>query len=169
MRNRRRAMTLLELIMATTLMTAMVGTVTVVLRTGHLAWQAQQGDAAAMMSANATLRHIVRRVRQAQAVTSITPSSSVTGKLTVSMPSGETMTWDHNVGKAEVSFKISGPANVLSTGITELSFTGYEADGVTETTTADDVHSVKCQVRVELPREVDGTRTVSCWAWLRSW
>jgi len=167
--NHRRAMTLLELIVATTLMTVMVATVAVVLRTGHVAWKAQQGDAVKIMAANATVRHIVRRVRQARAVTSITPAGSVTGKLSLLMPSGETMTWDHNVGQKEVSFKISGPNNVLSTGITELNFTGYEADGTTETTVAEDVHSVKCRVAVELPRDANGTRIVSCWAWLRSW
>ncbi len=169
MGNRRRAMTLLELIMATTLMTTMVATVTVVLRTGHVAWKAQQGDAAEMMAANATLRHIVRRVRQAQAVTSITSSADITGKLSLLMPSGETMSWEHNAGKKEVSFKIAEPRSILSTGITELSFTGYEADGTTEASVAEDVHSVKCRVVVELPRDANGTRIVTCWAWLRAW
>ena len=171
MGKRRRGMTLLELIVATTLMAAMVATVTVVLRTGHVAWEAQQGDAAQIMAANATVRHIVRRVRQAQAVTSITPPGSVPGKLSVLMPSGEEMVWDHDVGKTEVAFGIdtNNPKDLLSTGITEMSFTGYEADGTTETAVEEDIHSVKCQVVVELPRDANGTRTVSCWAWLRAW
>ncbi len=79
------------------------------------------------------------------------------------------MKWSHNAAQEEVSLKTTGPWSVLSTGITELSFTGYEADGTTETTVEADIHSVKCRVRVELPRETNGTRDVSCWAWLRAW
>ena len=159
-------MTLLELIMATTLMTAMVATVSVVLRTGHVTWVAQQGDAAQIRAANATLRHIVRRVRQAQAVTLI---SSDAGKLQLLMPSGETMAWHFK--EPEVVFDVdnNNPNDLLSTGITQMTLTGYEADGITETTAVDDIHSIKCQVSVELPRETNGTRTVTCWAWLRAW
>lgn len=169
MGNRRRAVTLLELMIATTLMTAMVGTVGVVLRTGHMAWEAQQGDAAKIMAANATLRHIVRRVRQAQEVTAISNSSEKAGNLSLLMPSGETLAWTLDTPAEEALFGVDSADNLLSRGITELSFTGYEADGTTETTVVDDIHSVKCQVVVELPRDANGTRTVSCRAWLRAW
>ncbi len=169
MANRRRGMTLLELIMATTLMTTMVATVTVVLRTGHVAWQAHQGDAAKIMAANATARHIVRRVRQAEAVTAISNANKKNGNLSLLMPSGETFAWTLDKPAEQAFFGIDGADSLLSQGITELSFTGYEADGVTATLVEADIHSVKCRVRVELPRETNGTRDVSCWAWLRAW
>ncbi len=169
MDKRRRGMTLLELILATTLMTTMVVAVAVTLRTGHVAWQAHQDDAAQVIAANATVRHIVRRVRQAQAVTGVSRPNQASGNLSLLMPSGETMVWNHNSAKQEVSFGIGSANAVLGQGITELRFTAYEADGTTQTNTPADVHSIKCQVSVELPRETGGTRTVGCWAWLRSW
>ena len=115
MSNRRRGVTFLELIMATTLMTALVATVTVVLRTGHVAWEAQQGDAAKIMAANATLRHIVRRVRQAQAVTAISPPNKKEGNLSLLMPSGETLAWTLDKQAEEAFFGVDsqGPVHVL--------------------------------------------------------
>lgn len=169
MGNRRRGMTLLELIMATTLMTTMVATVAVVLRTGHAAWQAQQGEAAQIMAAHATVRHIVRRVRQAEAVDNISKATRIDGELKLLMPSGEKLVWKLDKGTEEARFGINSADNLLSRGITELRFIGYEADGVTQTDDKKEVHSIKCQVRVELPRETNSTRTVSCWAWLRAW
>jgi hypothetical protein len=162
-------MTLLELIMATTLITAVVSTVGVVIRTGHVAWKARQDDSAKIMAANATVRHIVRRVRQAEAVTAISPPNKKEGHLSLLMPSGETYVWELDKQAEEAFFGVDSADNLLGRGITELTFTGYEADGVTETLTEDDIQSVKCRVVVELPRDVNGTRTVTCWAWLRAW
>jgi hypothetical protein len=159
-------MTLLELIMATTLMTTMVATVGVVLRTGHMTWQAQQGDAVQIRTAHATLRHIVRRVRQARAVLDLNTAS---GKLQVLMPSGEELSWRLQGDELSFGIDTNNPMDLLSTGITQLILTGYEADGTTETEILDDIHSIKCQVSVELPRETNATRTVSCRAWLRAW
>lgn len=169
MAKRRSGITLLELILATTLMTAIVVTVAVVLRTGHMAWEAHQGDMAQVRAANATVRHIVRRVRQAQAVTAISDPSDSSGNLAVQMPSGETLVWGHNSSTQEVAFGVGSADHVLGKGILELSFIGYEADATTQTTNPADIRSVRCQVLVELPRETGGTRPAGCWAWLRSW
>ena len=74
-----------------------------------------------------------------------------------------------NGGQNEVSFGVGSATDLLSQEITGLTFTAYEADGTTETETLADIHSIKCEVAVELPRETGGTHTVSCRAWLRSW
>ena len=169
--NRRAGMTLLELTLATTLMTTMVVSVAVVLRTGHVAWEAHQGDASQIMAAGATVRHVVRRVRQAQEVTAISAADSESGSLTLLMPSAEKMAWKRKNSTDEVFFGIdtNNPNDLLAQEITAIYFIGYEADGITETVVPADIRSVKCQLSVELPRETGGTRNVSCRAWLRSW
>jgi len=169
MTGQRSGMTLLELILATTLLSALVAATGIVLRTGHAAWDAHNGDAVRVASANAVLRHVARRVRQAQAVTNISLPSDTSGTLSLSMPTLETYVWDHSDVDDQVSFGVSTADSVLAEEITELSFTGYEADGVTQTTVAGDIHSVKCHVSVQLPRDTGGARSVSCMAWLRSW
>ncbi len=169
MDNPRAGTTLLELILATTLLTSMVVATAVVLRTGHVAWQANQTDAQRISSANATLRHIVRRVRQAESVAAISGPTDTSGSLSVLMPSGATLAWDHDAATREVQFGVSTADSLLGQEISTLSFTGYEADGTTQTTVVADIQSVKCHATVELPRKTNGTRSVSCWAWLRAW
>ena len=164
MRESRRGMTLLELTLAMSLMAVMVTAVGSVLRTAHTAWVVHEGDTKEILAAGATLRHVVRHIRQAEAVTDI-QGSTVTGTLTVLMPSGDTLTWAHDVGQANVMFGTS----TLGENIIEMGFTGYEADGVTITNTAADIHSVEIHIQVQLPSETGGTRDITCWAWLRSW
>jgi hypothetical protein len=161
-------MTLLELTLATSLMTTMVVGVAVVLRTGHVAWEACQGDASQIMAAGATVRHIVRRVRQAQEVTSISQPANKSGKLSLLMPSGETIVWERTNSTDEVLFGIGTADSLLAQQVTAMYFTGYAADGITPTAVPADIYSVKCRLSVELPRATGGTRNVSCWAWLRA-
>ena len=167
--NRRAGVTLLELILATALMTGMVAATAVVLRTGHLAWQAAQTDAALISAGNATVRHIVRRVRQAEAVTAVSDPGDTSGSLSVLMPSGETMVWSHDDATRQVSYGVGSADGLLGQDISTLSFTGYRADATTQTAVPAEIQSIKCHASVELPRTSGGTRTVSCWAWLRAW
>jgi hypothetical protein len=165
----RRGLSLLELIVASAMLTTVVAGVGVVLRGMHLAWQAHEQDSKRIQAAHATLRHIVRQCRQATAVTAITAPGDTAGALSVTLPSGSTAAWARNAGTHEVNFGIGAANNLLAEFITELTFTGYAGDGVTATTTPSSIRSVECRVRVDLPRETNGLRYVSTRAWLRSW
>jgi prepilin-type N-terminal cleavage/methylation domain-containing protein len=165
----RRGLTLLELIIASALLTVVVAGVGVVLRGMHVAWQAHDGDVKRIQAAHATLRHIVRQCRQGTAVTALTASGNTAGSLSLTLSDGSTAVWARNAATNEVNFGIGAASDLLAEHITELTFTGYEADGVTPTTTPADVRSVKCRVRVDLPRDTNGARYVSSRVWLRSW
>lgn len=169
MSKRRGGMTMLELIIATTLMTTLVVAVGVVVRTGRTAWDAQQGDAERIAAANNAVRHVVRRIRQAQAVAHITAPSETSGTLSLLMPLGEVLVWRHDAASRVVYFGVGSADSVLAEEILNLSFVGYKADAITQTTANREIQSVRCQVRVQLPRETGGDRTVSCWGWLRAW
>jgi len=166
---RRAAMTLLELTIATTLTTTMVTAVALLLRSSHTAWKAHQDDSHAIQSAVATLRHVVRQVRQATSVQSISAASEIAGSLSVLMPSGQTYAWQRNGTTNEVSFGVTTADSLLATGIEEFSLLGYESDGTTTTDVPRDIRAIRCQVRVELPRELGGSRTVNSQVWLRAW
>ena len=143
--------------------------VSVVVRGAHAAWEAQENDYHRLEAAHAVVLHVVRGIRQATAVTAVTDPSEVAGSLSLLMPTGDTHVWDRDSGTDEVNFGVSAASDLLAEGITALTFTAYEADGVTPTTTVDDVHSIKCQVTVQLTQGGGTARSVSCWAWLRSW
>ncbi|MEX2559278.1 MAG: hypothetical protein WD403_05150 [Pirellulales bacterium] len=166
---KRRALTLLELVTATALLATLVTAVAVLLRGAHAAWQGHDKDLARLEAAHATLRHLVRNIRQAQAVSAVSPAGDLSGALSIVMPSGQTYAWDHDDVAERVNFGITTASDLLAEEISELNFVGYRADGTTSTTAVEEIQSIDCQVTVELPRQAGGTRTVITRAWLRSW
>ena len=94
----------------------------------------------------------MRQCRQAKGVTAISASTDTAGSLAVTLADGSTAVWARNAGADEVNFGIGAATDLLAEYIEELTFTGYEADGVTTTATPADIRSVNCRVRVELPR-----------------
>jgi prepilin-type N-terminal cleavage/methylation domain-containing protein len=168
-RTARGGFSLLEMMVATTIMAMLMTSVVVIVRSGYAVWNAQEQDIAIANNANAVLRHFVRELRQGVGVTAISAASSTSGNLSFITASGTTKSWSHNSGAAQVSFNNGTSAQVLAPTITELNFIGYEADGVTQTTVVDDIQIVKCSVKVTMTQGGGQTRTVSCRAWVRSW
>jgi hypothetical protein len=138
-------------------------------RRAREAWEAHEGDYTRIEAAHATLRHLVREVRQADAVTSISLASDNSGQLGLLMPGAETRLWEHDDPTDIVNFTSTAGSGMLADNITGLRLTGYKADGTTTTTVPAEVQFLKIEVTVELPREVNGTRVVSSFVWLRSW
>ena len=167
-KNRRGGMTLLELVIASSMLAVTLTSIAVVMRTGRMAWEAHEGDYVRIEAAHATLRHIVRRIRQADAVTAITDPTDNSGSLTVTMNNGDTETWDHAGTIVNYGINDTTPSDMLATNIVGLRFAGYFADGVTQTNMPDDVQCVRIDVTVQLPRETGGTRVLRSWVWVRS-
>ena len=165
----RRGLSLLEMIIATAMMSMMMTSVVVIVRSGYSIWNAQEQDIDIANNANSVLRHVVRELRQAEAVTAISAPASTSGSLSVLSASGATKTWSHNSGLAQVSFNNGATTQLLAPTINQLNFIGFEADGTTQTTVASDIHAVKCTVTVTLTKGGGQTRTVSCRTWIRSW
>ena len=162
-------MTLLELLIATSMLAMVLTTVSVVMRSGRAAWDAHEADYTRIESAHATLRHIVRQVRHADAVTEITSKSDDSGRVGLLLPSGDIRIWDHDAGTNMVNCGIGAPDSPLAPDISGLRFIGLKADATTDAASADEVQCMRIEVTVQLPHEVGGARTVSSWAWVRSW
>lgn len=165
----RRAMTLLEVIMATTLLATFATAVGLVLRSGHTAWSAHEEDATQLEAAHATARHIVRQVRQASAVVAISSASSGSGSLSLQMASGQTYVWSRNATTNEVYFGVGSASDLLAAGISGLTFTAYQADGTTPTAVPAQIRSIVCRVSVDLPHQVNASRSVTSRSWIRAW
>jgi prepilin-type N-terminal cleavage/methylation domain-containing protein len=165
----RRAFSLLEMMAATTIMALVMVSVVVVVRSGYTVWNAYEDDVDVAENAYGVLRHFVRELRQAQAVTAISAPTDTTGDLSYSMASGAVHTVSLNGGTSQVTLDNGTTTNLLATSIDQMSFVGYEADGVTPTIVADDIQLVKCTAQVTLSIGGGTTRTVSTSAWIRSW
>lgn len=162
-------MTLLELMLATAMMATIVTAVSVVLRTGYTTWLAQEADTQRTQALHATLRHLVRNIRQAEAVTAISAAGNHSGSLSLLMPSSETYVWAHDTATNQVRFGTNSPNHLLAEFITEMSFAGYAADGVTQTDIPEEIHLIYCTVRTSLPSGSGGAGAVSSWVWIRAW
>jgi type II secretory pathway pseudopilin PulG len=161
-------MSLLEMMVATTIMATLMASVVVVIRSGYAAWNAQESDIDRLENAYGLLRHFAQQLRQASSVTAISAPASTTGSLSFLTPTSATRTWSYS-GGGDVYFHNGTSNQLLAKSINSLNFVGYEADGVTSTMAVDEIQIVKCTVQVTLPRGGGVTRTVSSRAWIRSW
>lgn len=165
----RRAFSLLELVISCAMLGTLMVAVGGVLRTSRQAWEAHEADYVRLESLHATVRHIVRNVRQADAVTEISAASDTSGRLGLKLVDGSTVVWDHDSLTSKVNFGVTTPTSLLADNITSLKFTAYKADGVTATTAPGQVQNLLIEASVTLPRESGSTKTISSWAWIRSW
>jgi prepilin-type N-terminal cleavage/methylation domain-containing protein len=164
----RRGMTLLELVIATTMLTVVMATISVVLRTGRQAWEAHEADYERIEAAHATLRHVLRRARQAREVVSVSPNTDDSGQLSLRMADDSIEAWDHDENTQTVNYGITTANNLLATNVTGLRFTGFQANGTSVTVVPAEIRALRIEVTVQLPVE-SGTRRVESWVWIRSW
>jgi hypothetical protein len=162
-------LSLLEMMVATAMMATLMSSVVVVMRSGYAVWNAQEADIDALENGYGIMRHFAQQMRQADAVTVISAPSDTTGDLSFTTATGVTRSWSHTGGPELVYFNNGTSNELLAKNIDSLTFTGYEADGVTQTTVVNDIQVVKCAVQVTLPQGAGVTRTMSCRAFIRSW
>lgn len=167
MKTMRHGMSLLELVVATGIMAAIITSAAALMRTSQTVWTAYNSDIARLDAAHATLRHIVRELRQCWSISSITPAAQTSGSLSAVNGDGNTLVWTKSGNN--VNFGISPVSSLLASDVSELRFTGYAADGVTATTSVASIRSVLCTVVVQLDRDTSASKTIRCRAWLRAW
>ena len=165
----RAGVTLLEIVIASTMLAVVVAAVSLLVRSARETWAAHTADYGRIEAAHATVNHIVRRARQAVSVSAISGPAETSGNLSLLMPSGDTYVWEHDGAGDAVNFGTDAASNLLAEDITGLKFTAYKADGTTQTTDPTEVQSMRIETTVQLPRETGGQRTVDSWAWIRSW
>jgi hypothetical protein len=162
-------LTLLEMIIASTLMTMVLAAVSVVMRTGRAAWEAHEADFTRLTACHATLRHIVRQVRQAEAVLSVSGPTDNSGSISIRLPNDSALVWDHDAATNRVFFGEGVADSLLAEDISQLNIQAYCADGTTPATSVDQIQCVVVTLAVNLPRDTNPVRTISSWVWIRTW
>lgn len=153
---------------ATAIMATITASVVVVMRSGYAVWNAQEADIDVLENGYGVLRHFVRQLRQATAVSGITASNNTLGSLSFTTPTSTTRTWARNASN-DVYYNNGTSNQLLAKNINSLTFTGFKADGITATTTIGEIQCVQCQVQVTLPRGAGVTRTLTTRTWIRTW
>jgi type II secretory pathway pseudopilin PulG len=163
---RRAAMSMVELIAATAVMAVLMTSVVVIVRSSYGVWNAYEQDIDINENAYGVLRHVIRQLRQADAITAISGPTDNSGGLTYATPDGATRSWSHNNG--QVFYNNGSGDQLLAQSIDELTFVGYNAAG-NPTTVPDEIQRVKCTAEVTLAHGSGTPKTVSATAWIRSW
>ena len=88
----RSGFSLLEMVIAMTLLSIVMTAAAVVLRTGRDAWAAHENDHVRIRTAHASVRHIVRSVREATEIVTVTTGVTTNSRLTVRLNDGDTLT-----------------------------------------------------------------------------
>ncbi len=162
---------LTEMVIAMTLLSTVMTAVTVVLRTGRDAWHAHEADHVRTRIAHASVRHIVRAVREASEILSITTGVSQNSRLTVRLPDGDTLTWQHDATGKTISLtqtSISNTPSIIAQNIETLEFIPSRVDGgVFRSNMIDRAQEIEIRVGVVLPRETPVVRRAIGCVWLR--
>lgn len=150
---------------------ATVSTATMALvRTSYTAWNRHDDDHSQRREACALQRHLSRHIRQAVAVMEISDSTNTSGNLSLLMSTGDIYVWQHDAGSHKVRFGLNTASSLLASGVEELTFRGYKADGTTETSDVGLIHAISPSTKYNLVRPSGVQQnTNSCQAWLRSW
>jgi len=165
-RNSRSAFSLLELLVAMTLMVSAVTAVSVLLRVNYSTWLEFRSATYRNESAVGALRHLVRNIRQAQYVTAISTAGDSSGSLSLLSSDGQTLVWDHS--GTEILFGQGAASSVLANHIDSLTLVGYERDGITQTTNASDIQIIRITVTYQVPHRATSSRTLTAIGWVRS-
>ena len=167
--NQRQGFTLLELVVATAMLALISASSVALVRTAYSAWNRHEEDNQQRRAATTVIRHMSRKIRQSRAVQSITPSTDLSGSLSILMPNGETLVWEHDNGAKQVRFGVGTATDVLAEGIDSLQFTGYNTL-MSPTTEPGLIHAIYASVGVNIsrPSGIDqeffvGTAQVRSW------
>src|ERR671915_158230 len=117
---RPRGLSLLEMMVATAMMAALMASVVVVMRTGYATWNAQEADIDVLENGYGVLRHFSQQLRQGSSVSAVTLPSNTSGSLTIVPASGAARTWSHNAGLKQVSFNNGSSTGLLANSINTI-------------------------------------------------
>lgn len=164
--------TLLEMVIAMTLLSVVMAAVSVVMRTSRESWQAHETDNVRVRTAHATVRHIVRETREATEIVSVTQGTTTNSRLTVRLADGDTLTWQHDALQKRILFtqtSVSNQPSVIAENIETLEFRPGRVDGgVFQASLMDRTQEMTIVVGVVLPRETAVVRRAVGTVWLRA-
>lgn len=165
---KRSAFSLLEMLIAAAILSTVMTSAMVLVRTSYTVWEMHEKDLEQTESICATLRHLARQIKQAEAVTAMTIPSNTTGGLSLLMPDGSIYVWQRN-GSNQVYYGATTANSLLAESITELTFTGYKADGVTQTTNVNEIQLIDCRAKTILAHNGGEDFVMSVKSWIRAW
>lgn len=166
--SKRKGLTLLEVVIAGSMLAVVMTSLSLVLRTARTSWEANDNDYGSVHYAHTVALHFVREAREARSIVHFS-SDDVAFELRDGSQMGWRFESDGKEGIVYVRSSRLGEESPLAFGIRNLSFSGFLPDGVTPATTLEDIALIEVQVAVEMGRKANSLQTVTSRVWIRSW
>lgn len=167
----RSGITLLELVISSSMLAILATSLGLVLRTSRTAWESGDSHYAAQQHAQSVVMHFVRQARETRGVLSISSS-----RIQLEQRDGGTMEWSlQPVGPTgqpgTIMVNYSSPAQEipLAYGVSNLSFSGFEADGVTPSSQVNKIRLVEVRATINVVGSAVAQQTFSSRVWIRAW
>jgi type II secretory pathway pseudopilin PulG len=159
-------MTLLETLLALSLMSVISVLAAQVVRTSWQAWDIQDHRSDTLQHLSGALAHVTRQLRTCRNVVEVSDPSNASGYLAIMLPDDSVVKWAHDNANQVVRYGGDPPTELLATGIDSLKFECFEIDGVTPTTVPADIRMIRTTASVTIP--VQGTPfALSSTVWIR--
>lgn len=168
--SKRAAYTLLELVMAMTLLSVITTGTSLALRSSRQAWETFEFSQTRIRTGHALVRHIIRTTREGGSVVSVTGPSQVSGSMTVALRSGNEVTWEHDAARRRVLFRQTQPTStsVVAENVEQLRFEARGADmQVYQSGSTDRIQHVWIEATVDVTGKVSGRRAITGAVWIR--
>ncbi|MCC9601564.1 hypothetical protein LOC67_13485 [Stieleria sp. JC731] len=164
---RRQGISLLEMVVAGTMITTIMMGLALVFRTAGHTWEVVDRDYAAERQISSVVRHFVRESREAASVISI---SNRGDQITLLMNDSSVRTWrrDEN-GEVQYQMNFDQAFKPLADGIEQLQFTGFDAAGVQVDDDPTDIQLVRIVARSQRETAQDASLEHESKVWIRTW
>lgn len=161
-----RAMTLLEAVLAMTILTTISLLGAEALRTTWQSWDIQDKRSEQLQHLEGALSHITRHLRTARNIVAIPSPTDESAKWKVTLPDSTIAEWNHRDADKKIDYKVNAVNYLLATNIDKLKFECYETDGITLTTNLPDIRMIRITATVIIPDQ-NTPYSLSTTVWLR--
>jgi len=159
-------MTLLETLLALSLMSVISVLGAQIVRTSWQAWDIQDRRSDTLQHLGGALAHVTRQLRMCRNVVEVSDPGDTSGYLAITLPDDSVVKWAHDSASQVVRYGSDPPTELLATGIDALKFECFEIDGVTPTIVPADIRMIRTTASVTIP--VQGTPfALSSTVWIR--
>lgn len=162
--------TLLELIMAMSLLSVITTGTSLALRSSRQAWEAFEATQTRIRTGHALVRQIIRSAREGASVVAVSGPSQRPAALTIRMGDGNQLTWRHDQNARSVLFEQTQPVSsvVVAENIQELRFEARNADmQVYQSGATDRIQHVWIEATVDASGQPSSGRTITGAVWIR--
>ncbi|MCD0461725.1 hypothetical protein [Roseiconus lacunae] len=166
-RGLRNGITLLEMVVAGTMITTIMMGMALVFRSAGQTWEMVDQDYAVERQLSSLVRHFVRESREAGAVVAISRSGR---QITLLMNDGNLRTWRREPN-GEVQFQMNTDAafQTIATDIAELQFRGLDAAGIELTSDPNSMQLVEITATANRADADDSQLIHESTVWIRQW